>query len=1167
MNPTRPDDEAIFHVARQIGEAGARSAYLDQVCGSDRRLRGEVEALLSAYEQDGGFLETPALSPPGMADAGALSPPEGPGAVIGPYKLLEEIGEGGMGTVFMAEQVRPVRRKVALKVIKPGIHTRQIIARFEAERQALAMMDHDNIARVFDAGATESGRPYFVMELVRGVPITEFCDRERMPVSERLELFVLVCRAVQHAHQKGIIHRDIKPTNVLITLHDGAPVPKVIDFGIAKAIGQDLTDKTLFTGFAQLLGTPLYMSPEQAEMSGLDVDTRSDIYSLGVLLYELLTGTTPFDPERLREAALDEVRRIVREEDPPRPSARLSSLGATITTVSANRRSDARRLDRDVRGELDWIALKALEKDRRRRYETANTFADDILRYLDDRPVEACPPSWWYRSGKFGRRHRVALVTTTVVTIALVAGTLVSAWQAVRATRAERLTAAALAEATAQRRLVDRDLIGDRIQLARQALDRGHAGRAQEILATAGPRPGDPDPRGFAWHHLWQVARGEVAVFQGHRAPVRSIALSPDGLVVASGDDAGFVLLADPDTGRVLLRLRAHAGPVEELAFSADGRRIATASVEAGSIPWWEIFVWDAATGLRVASLAAEGSYFAGATFTPSGGGLVVASRPRGGELVVVDLHDLSAGRDAPAISRTLRVEEVTGLAMEGDRLVGVPVGGRLTGYDLETLEPAWSADGARQGWPRLAAGGGRLVTEDGRDAIVWEAEAGRPLGRIPFERQDEFPRHVEVSPDGGTIVALYEDERIFARGVDAAPGAPWREIPVVRPGEHRITRVTLSGDGSRLAVVSRHVGGGQGPLTVWETATGRLVARYPGPRQSAYRVAFTADGASLLLNGSGGVQRWNFERPEGASPPMPAGHGDEAWSLAFSPAGDALASGGDDDGDTQTIRIWDPATSRLRRGWFGGEGTVAALAFAPDGSTLASAHLADADNVRLWDPATGHLRATLRGHAGRVRTLAYRPGGGLLATGGDDATIRLWDLATGQLARVLRGHKDKVRQLAFSPDGATLASTSNDRMMRLWDVATGIVRGIVPHGDCCTAVAFSRDGATVITGDEGGTILFCDPRTGQAARQSLAEDGAVSGLALSADGLTLASAGASGTIHLWDPATGFEQIDLKGHAAPVNAVAFSPDGRILASCSHDGAVKLWRSGEPGRTP
>ncbi len=330
------NERSIFLRAVELTSGANRSSFLDEACGDDRRLRRDVEALLLAHEGCCGWLDAPELIPPPNARDSMVEVPE---TVIGPYKLLEEIGEGGMGVVYMAEQTAPVRRKVALKIIKPGMDTKQVIARFEAERQALALMDHPNIAKVHDGGTTEMGRPYFVMELVRGIPITDYCDREHLTILERLELFVLVCRAVQHAHQKGIIHRDLKPSNVMVTVIDGVSVPKVIDFGVAKATGQSLTDHTLFTAFHQFVGTPLYMSPEQADLAGVDVDTRSDIYSLGVLLYELLTGTTPFDQDTFRTAALDEMRRIVREEEPPRPSTRLSTMGESLSTVSARRSS------------------------------------------------------------------------------------------------------------------------------------------------------------------------------------------------------------------------------------------------------------------------------------------------------------------------------------------------------------------------------------------------------------------------------------------------------------------------------------------------------------------------------------------------------------------------------------------------------------------------------------------------------------------------------------------------------------------------------------------------------------------------------------------------------------------------------------------------------------
>jgi tetratricopeptide (TPR) repeat protein len=433
-------------------------------------LRQRIDALLKAFDKAGSLLENPAavLGP-------IINEPiaEHPGTVIGPCKLLEQIGEGGFGVVFMAEQQQPVRRKVALKVLKPGMDTRRVVARFEAERQALALMDHPNIARVFDGGETASGRPYFVMELVKGVPITGFCDQAHLPVRGRLGLFVDVCRAVQHAHQKGVIHRDIKPSNVLVTSHDGKPVAKVIDFGVAKAIHQPLTERTIYTNFAQMIGTPLYMSPEQAALSGLDVDTRSDIYALGVLLYELLTSTTPFDKERLHTAGYDEMRRIIREEEPPRPSTQLSTLGPAAATVSLQRQSDPRRLTQLLHGELDWIVMKCLEKDRNRRYESANALAADVQRYLSDEPVLACPPSGLYRFRKFAWRYRVRLAAAGLLAglvLAGVAGLIVSNVLISRE-KEEKDLALRRAQANSEDAERQRRLAQANLQLARKVVD------------------------------------------------------------------------------------------------------------------------------------------------------------------------------------------------------------------------------------------------------------------------------------------------------------------------------------------------------------------------------------------------------------------------------------------------------------------------------------------------------------------------------------------------------------------------------------------------------------------------------------------------------------------------------------------------------------------------
>jgi len=419
MQSSQEQLKEILAEALARTDPAARAAYLAKACAADDALRSRVERLIAAYEEQGEAVEKALVSGPGLVQ-------EGPGTLIGRYRLLQQIGEGGFGIVFMAEQLEPVQRKVALKIIKAGMDTREVIARFEAERQALALMEHPNIARVLDAGATDSGRPYFVMELVKGIKITDHCDQNDLSTQERLNLFIKVCHAVQHAHQKGVIHRDLKPSNVMVTLHDGEPVPKVIDFGIAKATGQRLTGKTLFTRYEQMIGTPAYMSPEQAAMSGLDVDTRTDIYALGVLLYELLTGGTPFDNETLAKAAVDEIRKMIRETEPPKPSTRLHDMGKKLTQVAKHRHTDPAALRRSVRGDLDWIVMKALEKDRGRRYETANNLAEDIQRYLEHQPVVASPPGALYRTSKFVRRHRIGVALAGSVTGALIAGLAVS---------------------------------------------------------------------------------------------------------------------------------------------------------------------------------------------------------------------------------------------------------------------------------------------------------------------------------------------------------------------------------------------------------------------------------------------------------------------------------------------------------------------------------------------------------------------------------------------------------------------------------------------------------------------------------------------------------------------------------------------------------------------
>lgn len=451
MSATKQLEDAVFYTAVSIPEAQQRKQFLDQACAGNASLRAAVEDMLAAQQEAESFFDKgrsalfipldglPDLAPRPEVSTPSDSEDDYVGTCIGPFKLLQRIGEGGCGVVYMAEQDQPVRRKVAVKVIKPGMDTKSVIARFDAERQALAMMDHPNIARVLDAGATENGRPYFVMELVRGIKITDYCDECNLDTRQRLQLFIQVCNAVQHAHQKGIIHRDLKPSNILVTLHDGVAVPKVIDFGIAKAIHAKLTEQTLFTSYAQLIGTPAYMSPEQAEMSGLDVDTRTDIYALGVLLYELLTGRTPFDGKELVRSGLEEMRRTLREKEPQRPSTILTTLqGTELKNTAAHRHEEPLQLVSLMKGDVDWIVMKALDKDRTRRYETANGLAMDILRFLHNEPVLARPPSRFYRLQKLVRRNRIVFAAGAVVAAALIVGFGVSTWMFIRERQAKK---------------------------------------------------------------------------------------------------------------------------------------------------------------------------------------------------------------------------------------------------------------------------------------------------------------------------------------------------------------------------------------------------------------------------------------------------------------------------------------------------------------------------------------------------------------------------------------------------------------------------------------------------------------------------------------------------------------------------------------------------------
>ncbi|SPE51249.1 putative Mitogen-activated protein kinase kinase [Verrucomicrobia bacterium] len=829
MTHPRDREAAVFSAARRL-PAGQREDYLDQACAGDAALRQWVKDLLRANENAGNFLrefapeaqepsEAAVPPSPGATLRKAIAGLEKPGDRIGRYKLLQKIGQGGCGVVYMAEQEEPIRRKVALKVIKLGMDTESVITRFEAERQALALMDHPNIAKVHDAGTTDTGRPYFVMELVRGVKITGFCDENNLPTRDRLDLFVQVCQAIQHAHQKGVIHRDIKPSNILVTVNEpGSPgVPKVIDFGIAKATQGRLTDQTLFTAFEQFLGTPAYMSPEQAAMTTLDIDTRSDIYSLGVLLYELLTSKTPFDTQELLRAGLDEMRRTIREKEPIRPSTRLGAMrDADLTTVANHRQTEAPRLVHTLQGDLDWIVMKALEKDRARRYETANGFARDVQRYLADEPVVARPPRKLYLLQKLVRRNKLAFAAVASVTVALLLGLGLSTWLFAKEKRARNNEAqlrvqAQASENHARGEAEHAQASSTEAKMTLEASDFSQAVRlsSEGNYADALPylaRILSANPTNNAaltrlatllTYHSWMVP----AVILNHSNWVYSAEFSRDGkrIVTASYDFTARVW--DAQTGLALTGPLNHEGWLESAEFSPNGKWVLTGSHDGNA------WVWDAQSGQPVRGPLKHGGPIHRAHFSPDGTRIVTAS-----EDGTARVWDALNGQPLAGVLEHGGIVQSAQFSPDGKRIVtasfdntarvwdaqsGLPLTGPLR-HDRTVLSAEFSPDGER------------IVTASwDKTARVWDAQNGLPLtGPL---RHDGLGWSAQFSPDGERIVTTSMDKT--ARIWDARNG---QLLAPLLKHESTVRSAYFSPDGERLVTASA-----DGTARVWDVRTG----------------------------------------------------------------------------------------------------------------------------------------------------------------------------------------------------------------------------------------------------------------------------------------------------------------------------------------------------------
>uniref|UniRef100_A0A7C2NSW9 Protein kinase domain-containing protein n=1 Tax=Schlesneria paludicola TaxID=360056 RepID=A0A7C2NSW9_9PLAN len=968
MSQIVSDKERLF-AAAELPTPEQRRAFLDAACAANPALRREVEELLEHDQQAGTFLGSPAVPQRRTESFCAIT--ERPGAEVGPYKLLEQIGEGGFGVVFMAEQLRPVRRKVALKVIKPGMDTRQVIARFEAERQALVLMDHPNIARVLDAGETSTGRPYFVMELVKGIPITQYCDEVQLTARERLGLFVNVCHAVQHAHQKGIIHRDLKPTNVLVTLHDGTPVVKVIDFGVAKATGSQLTDKTLFTGFAQMIGTPLYMSPEQAALSGLDIDTRSDVYSLGVLLYELLTGTTPLASERFKQAAFDEIRRLIREEELPKPSTRILTLGASASTISAQRKTEPQKLQQLLRNELDWIVMRSLEKDRTRRYETAIGLARDVQRYLDDQPVEACPPSPVYRLSKFVRRNRIAVLSGSLVAASLVMGTIVSLAFAITANRhrAEEMLARSealnhLQVAEEQRRLAEEATAQARAEseqrqqaviAAQEAADRESKARMEQAELRQ-----EAEERGVAIERQKGEIKGlNHQLKQSLDNTRRSLYAAQMNLIPAAWEADNLARVRDllqatrPLAGQEDLRgfewhywnRQAHsdllsvnlkfssASVTMEPCFSADGRRLAVVRSHrvAGPGPLGQgtviLDVWDVATGQKLWSQSYRSS-------------------------TAVDVRERQALR------------------------------------------------AGQNGWSGVYFSYGVWLSPDGERAALWIAPQIAPGLR----------RQTGDEPNPGPLAGQLPQLEVVTYEVGKPEPKHVNQIPLARPGEYPTpyVGVVFSRDGSRVLTGVILPGSDQespqGALQVWSIADGQQVSRIeptlpadtfsdPVNEYGALKIGVNHDASRLAASLASKVIVWNSA--DGSVlrefPDAPA------QILQFSPDGNRLATT-----STQGGHLHDLATGQSVE--IEDSHSLVDVDFSPDGKRLAARSSQALNSVWLFSALSGRKGPAIgkgpaiKGHAVPVSRAQFADDGRLL-TVTRTGEIKVWNLPVPALS------------------------------------------------------------------------------------------------------------------------------------------------------------------------
>jgi WD40 repeat protein/tRNA A-37 threonylcarbamoyl transferase component Bud32 len=1045
--------------------------------------------------------------------------------------LLEVLGEGGMGTVYRADQTEPVKRQVALKLIKTGMDSRAVLSRFDTERQALAVMDHPNIARVYDGGTTVTGQPFFVMELVKGEPISAYCDRRRLSVVARLQLFVHVCQAVQHAHLKGIIHRDLKPGNVLVTEVDGRATPKVIDFGVAKATEVKLTDQSLADSGA-IVGTPVYMSPEQADPSSMDIDTRADIFSLGVILYELLAGSPPIDANQFHRGAILEMLRIVREVDPPKPSSKVSKAQA-LPSIAANRGIEPGHLKRALQGDLDWIAMKALEKDRARRYETANGLAADVLRHMAHEPVLAAPPSRAYRLRKFVRKHRVGVIAASLVVLALLGGTAGTTWGLIRAERArsaeaERVTErdAAVKTANARADELKHQLGVSSFLLASAAYDRGGMQLTAERLGNV-----PPDERGWEWRYLKRLSCGGLFTLYGHTHFVDSASFSPDGTRIVTGSFDQTAKVWDAQTGILLLDLKGHTRPVTSVSYSPDGTRIVTGS--------WDrtAKVSDARTGLPLLDLKGHAREVSCVSFSPDGTRIVTASWDQ-----TAKVWDARIGSPLLDLKgHTGRVQSVS-FSPDGTRIVTGSLDQTAKVWDAQMgtllLDLKGHAGGVNS--VSFSPDGTTIITGSQDQKVkIWDARTGTHL--LDLKGETGGVNGVSYSPDGSRIVTGTLDQT--AKVWDARTGTHLLDLKGHTSG---VTSVSYSPDGMWIVT-----GSFDQTAKVWDARTETPQLELKGHASAVWRVSFSPDGARIVT-GSADRTAKVWDARTGTHLFDLNGNAGRVWSVSFSPDGTRIVTGSDD----RTAKVWDARTGSRLFKLEGHTGAVTSVAFSPDGTRIVTG---GDQRAKVWDARTGAPLFDLKGHGGSVTRVSYSPDGTRIVTGSDYETAKVWDARTGSSLLDLKGHTSMVSSVVFSPDSTRIATGGPDMLAKVWDARTGTpLLDLKGHTGSVSSVSFSPDGKRIVTGGSDRIAKVWDARTGTPLLDLKGHTGWVNGVAFSLDGTTIITGGQDQTAKVWDAGAGSVPVELKGHSGTVETVSYSPDGTRIVTGSWDRTAKVW---------